>query len=81
MEELNYLGVTFDPTLNFKKHIKRLRNTIKFNLANNRFIRNSLTVEASNTYLNTMILSHFSYCLTSWSQAGKTTLRPPELLY
>ena len=28
-----------------------------------------------------MILSHFSYCITSWSQASKTTLMPLQSLY
>lgn len=28
-----------------------------------------------------MILSHFNYCLTSWSQAGKSARKPLEILY
>ncbi|KAG5850349.1 hypothetical protein ANANG_G00081360, partial [Anguilla anguilla] len=81
VDEFKYLGVTLDPTLDFKKHIKKMDNTLKFNLANFRHVRNSLTVEASKTYLNAMILSHFSYCMSSWSQANKTALRPLKSLY
>ena len=54
---------------------------MKFNLANYRHIRNSLTLHASNIYLTAMILSHLSYCMSSWSQAGTTTQRPLESLY
>lgn len=81
VHEFKYLGVTLDLTLNFKKHVKKLANSLKYNIANYRHIRNSLTTEASSTYLNAMILSHLSYCMTSWSQAGKSTLRPLESLY
>ena len=52
MDAFKYLGVTLDQTLNFKNHVKKLNNTLKFNLINYRHIRNSLTVEASHTYLN-----------------------------
>ena len=76
-----YLGVTLDPTLSFKKHVKKLRNTLNFNLANFRYIRNSLTVEASSMYLNAMIIPHLLYCITSWSQSNKTVLKSLESLY
>ena len=58
-----------------------MSHTLKFNLSNFRYIRNSLTTEASKTFLNAMIFSHFSYCLVCWSQANKTTLKPLESLY
>ncbi len=31
--------------------------------------------------MNSLIFSYFSYCITSWSQAGKSTLRPLYTLY
>lgn len=48
---------------------------------NYKHIRNSLTVAASNTYLNTMIIPHLSYCMSSWSQACTTSLKQLESLY
>jgi hypothetical protein len=80
-EQVKYLGVILEPNLGFKKHIKKLSNTIKFNMAQFRYIRNSLTIEASGVYLNAMIVPHFRYCMTSWSQATKTALKPLESLY
>ncbi len=32
-------------------------------------------------YMNSMIISHITYCLTTWSQASITTLKPLESLY
>lgn len=81
VDEFTYLGLTLDSDLNFKKHVKKLRNKLKFNIANFRYIRGSLTTEASHLYLHSMIFSHFMYCMTSWSQGCKTALRPLESVY
>ncbi len=32
-------------------------------------------------YMHSMIISHITYCLTTWSQASITTLKPLESLY
>lgn len=81
VDKFKYLGVILDSTLSFKGHVKKLCNKLKFNLVNFRYIRNSLTTEASSTYLNAMIIPHFLYCITSWSQACKTVIKPLESLY
>lgn len=80
-EHCHAVHVSFIPNLGFKKHIKKLTNTIKFNMAQFRYIRNSFTIEASGAYLNAMIVPHFRYCMTSWSQATKTARKPLESLY
>ena len=81
VSEFKYLGVTLDPTLTFKKHIKKVSNTINYNLQNFKQIRPFLTVSAAKSYLQCMILSHIEYCFTNWSCAGVTTLKPIEQLY
>ncbi len=35
-----YLGILIDSQLSFKKHVKQVCNTVKFNLRNFRFIQN-----------------------------------------
>ena len=47
---------------------------------NYKHIKNSLTTEDSYTYLNTMIIPHLLYCMSSWSQVFKTSLKPLESL-
>jgi len=79
--ETKYLGLVLDSNLGFNSHIKKLSNKLKFNLMNYKHIRNSLSTEASNTFLNTMIVSHLLYCMSSWSQACKTSLKFLESLY
>ncbi len=79
--EFKYLGVILDPNINFKKHVKKMVKTIKYNLANFKHIRSCLSLDAAKTFMHAMILSHMSYCITCWGQAGDSTLRPLESLY
>lgn len=81
VQEFKYLGITIDSQLGFKQHVKRIVNRMKFNLSNFRFIRNNLTLEAAKLYFEAMIMSHMSYCITSWALACKTTLKPIETAY
>ncbi len=36
---------------------------------------------AALTYLHAMIFSHLSYCITSWTMVGSTTLKPVEIVF
>lgn len=56
-------------------------NTLKHNVANFRYIRNALFLEAAKSYMNAMILSHTLYCTSSWSQASTTAVNPVRSLY
>jgi len=40
-----------------------------------------MSIQAAKTFMHSMILSHFTYCLTSWSQANSTILKPLQSLY
>lgn len=81
VSDFKYLGIILDSQLSFKKHTKKVANIVKFNLANFKHIRSYLSMKAAKLFLHAMIFSHFSYCLTSWSQANKTILQPLESLY
>lgn len=41
----------------------------------------SLSFETAMIYMNAMIIPHFTYCLTSWAQANKSTMKSLESLY
>ena len=74
VSEFKYLGVVLDPTLCFKSHVKKVAQVVKFNLQNFRHFRNNLTMDVAETYSYSMIISHFDYCLTTWSLACPKTL-------
>ncbi len=40
-----------------------------------------MSSDAALMYMHSMIISHITYCLTTWSQASITTLKPLESLY
>lgn len=79
--QFKYLGVILDSSLTFKNHVKKVSNTIKFNLQNFKQIRPFMTFDAAKAYLHCMILSHIEYCFTNWSFAGITILKPIEQLF
>ena len=79
--DFKYLGIILDCNLTFKKHVKKVANSITFNLPNFRHVRPYLTTEAAKLFMHAMIFSHISYCYTSWSQASTTTLKSIETLY
>jgi len=81
VSEYKYLGVLFDSNLSFKSQVKKVCNRVKFNLSNFRFSRNYMSTEAAKTFMHSMVISHITYCLTTWSHASATTLKPLQSLY
>uniref|UniRef100_A0A3P9HG26 ribonuclease H n=1 Tax=Oryzias latipes TaxID=8090 RepID=A0A3P9HG26_ORYLA len=81
VSEYKYLGITIDTQLTFKSHIKKVVNSIKFNLSNFRHLRNNLTLEAAKLYYNAMIVSQMTYCMTSWASACRTILKPLQTVH
>lgn len=79
--EFKYLGILIDSKLNFNSHITKTVKKVKFNLSNFRFIRNSMSTRAVKMFMHSVIFSHMTYCLTSWSQANHNTLKPIQSLY
>ena len=75
------MGLILDATLKFDKHVKKISKTVKLNLFTFRLIRECLTFEAAKIYVHAMILSHLGYCVTAWSQASPSAVKPLERLY
>ncbi len=76
VSEYKYLGVLIDSKLSFKAQVKKVCNRVRFSLSNLRFIRDYMSSDAALMYMHSMIISHITYCLTTWSQASITTLKP-----
>ena len=66
VNDFKYLGITLDSQLKFDIHIKKLSKTVKTSLNCFRLIRSCLSFKAAHLYLHAMVLSHLSYCITSW---------------
>jgi len=81
VNEFKYIGVVLDPTLSFKNHVNCLSKTVKFNLANFKYIRPSLSCKAARMFLHSMIFSHIECCFINWSLTNATTLKPIESLF
>ena len=81
VSQFKYLGLLIDSQLSFKGHIERVSKKVKMSLANFRSIRNDMSAEAAKIFLHSMIFSHFSYCITSWSQASQSAKQPLQTLY
>lgn len=81
VSDFKYLGVYIDNNLTFKLHIKKVCNRIKYNLANFIYVRSCMSKRAAMMFMHSMILSHITYCLTTWSQARNTSLKPLLSLY
>ncbi len=81
VSEYKYLGVLIDSKLSFKAQVKKVCNRVRFSLSNFRFICDYMSSDAALIYMHSMIISHITYCLTTWSHASITTLKPLESLY
>ena len=78
---VKYLGIEIDTNLSFKKQVSKVIKNVKFNLNNFKSIRHQLSPFTAKLFVQTMIFPHLSYCITTWSQAGVTVLKPVYSLY
>uniref|UniRef100_A0A8C6PUA8 Reverse transcriptase domain-containing protein n=1 Tax=Nothobranchius furzeri TaxID=105023 RepID=A0A8C6PUA8_NOTFU len=79
--DVKYLGIILDKHLKFDSQVKHVCNKVKTNLNCFRFIRRNLSHQTAKLYMHALIFPHLSYCITSWSQASSTTLKPIVLIY
>lgn len=76
-----YLGVMIDSKLNFKAQVKKVCNQVKFSVSNFRFTRDYMSTETAMMSMYSIVISHITFCLTTWSQASTTTLKSLQSLY
>ena len=61
-DNVKYIGVYFDYSLSYHRHISNLIRSIKFHLHSFRLIRNSISLIVSITLASSFILPLFDYC-------------------
>lgn len=73
---IKFLGVNFDPSLNFKDHINQIKAKISKSLYIIQRAKNFLSDSSLVTLYYSMIHCHLVYGLNIWSSAAKSTIKP-----
>jgi len=73
---IKYLGVYFDPNLNFKHHIQTVSAKLSRALYYLRTAKNFLPPPALKTLYYALFHSHLTYAIEIWGCASKTLLNP-----
>jgi hypothetical protein len=71
---IKYLGVYFDPNLNFKFHIQQLNAKLSRALFQIRRVKNILSKDALKTLYYSLFHCHIIYAIEIWSLASKTLI-------
>ncbi len=79
--QYKYLEILTDSKLSIKAQVKKVCKQVKFNLYNFKFIRDHMSLDAAEMYMYSMVISHMTYCLTTWSQTSSVTLKPSVSFY
>ena len=81
VSNFKFLGIILDSQLKFDTHVQKLSKTLKTNLNCFRMARQYIPLHAAQLFIHAMIFSHISYCITVWSQASQSTIKPIASLY
>jgi hypothetical protein len=71
---IKYLGVYFDPNLNFKYHVRQLSVKLSRALFQIRRVKNLLSKEALKTLYFSLFHCHINYAIEIWSLAPKSSI-------
>jgi hypothetical protein len=73
---IKYLGVFFDPSLNFKYHVSQVSNKLSCALYTLRTVRNLLPLSALKTLYYTLFHCHLIYAIEVWSSVPNYVISP-----
>ena len=71
VSEINFLGITYNENLSWKKHMLKILVKIRSSYGAIRKIRSYLTNRHLHILYYSMIYSHLNYCLTTWFHGNK----------
>ena len=69
--EVNFLGITYNENLSWKKHMLKILSRIRSGYGAIKKIRSYLTNKHIHILYYSMIHSHINYCLTTWFHGSK----------
>jgi len=76
MPAIKYLGVYFDPSLNFKFHINSISKKLSYGLFSLRQVKNLLPQSALKTLYYSLFHCHLIYAIEIWSNVPPSLLKP-----
>ena len=77
--EVRNLGVLFDETLSFEKHIRKVANNCIYHLRNLNHAKSYFTRKALEIVIHAYISTRLDYCDSLFSGLPKSTLRPLQM--
>ena len=77
---IKFLGVHIDPKLNFKHHIGAIHSKVSRSLFAINSVKHFIDKRALKTLYNSLVHSHFLYCIPIWGCASKSSFKKLELL-
>ena len=80
-DKFKYLGVWFDPHLNWNEHLKALADKISMKIGKIKRAMPFLSKTTRKLLVNAIVMPHFDYCCEAWSSASSTSLKSLGRLY
>ena len=77
---IKFLGVYIDPKFNFKYHIDAIQSKVSRSLFAINSAKNFINKKALKTLYNSLVHSHFKYCIPIWSCDSKNSIKKLDLL-
>ena len=66
VDEFNFLGLTLDTNLNWRKHTEKISNKCSKTIGLLNRLKYALPLDIKVLLYNTLILSHINYCIMIW---------------
>ena len=75
-----FLGIIIDDKLSWQRHIEHVRNKVSKTIGVLLRVRHKINIKLLRTIYNTLILPHFTYCITLWGNTFKKYIHQLTLL-
>ena len=75
VDEFNFLGLTLDANLTWKKHVNKIANKCSKTTGVLNKLKHILPLDIKTLLYNSLILSHINYCITVWGYKGSRIVR------
>ena len=75
VDELNFLGLTLEANLTWKKHLNKIANKCSKTTGVLNKLKHVLPLDIKTLLYNSLILSHINYCITVWGYKGSRILK------